>query len=152
MEGDDEILLDDMEDTLDQLDTAVEGEKEEAAAAAAAADPLDALLKHHPECILEYAEAIATKIPITEAVAGGNDPNHMSAPFLTQYEKTMILGKRANQLSQNARPYIVVPEHVSNVLEIARMELDQKKLPFLVKRSMPNGSFEYWRLSDLILL
>lgn len=149
MDGEDEIILDDMEDTLDQLDTVVEGEKEDAGGGAAA---LDALLKHHPECILEYAEAIATKIPITEAVAGGNDPNHMSAPFLTQYEKTMILGKRANQLSQNARPYIVVPEHVSNVLEIARMELDQKKLPFLVKRSMPNGSFEYWRLSDLILL
>ncbi len=111
-----------------------------------------ALLKHHPECILDYQEAVAAKIPLTEAFPENEDPNHKSAPFLTQYEKTLIIGKRANQLSQGAMPYITVPEHVSNVGEIARMELEQKRLPYIIKRPMPDSTFEYWRLSDLIIL
>jgi hypothetical protein len=45
-----------------------------------------------------------------------------------------------------------VPEYMSNVLEIAHLELEQRRLPFIVKRPMPDGSFEYWRLSDLIVI
>lgn len=115
-------------------------------------DPLSALLKHHPECVIDYAETVAPKLPLTQATPEDLDTNHKSVPFLTQYEKTMILGKRANQLSQNARPYIVVSDHISNVMEIARMELEQKRLPFILKRPMPDGTFEYWRLSDLMIL
>jgi hypothetical protein len=44
-----------------------------------------------------------------------------------------------------------VPEHVTAVLEIARLELEQRRLPFIVKRPMPDGSFEYWRLNDLAI-
>ena len=72
--------------------------------------------------------------------------------FLTQFEKTKILGFRMNQLSQGARPFITVPAHVSDVREIARMELEQKRLPIIIKRPMPDGTFEYWRLQDLLQL
>lgn len=115
-------------------------------------DPYYSLLKHHPECILDFAETIAAKLPLTSVPSFQKDPNHRSPPFLTQYEKTKIIGMRANQLSQGARPYIKVPEHVTSVSEIARMELQQRRLPFIVKRPMPNGSFEYWRISDLLIL
>jgi DNA-directed RNA polymerase subunit K/omega len=47
---------------------------------------------------------------------------------------------------------IPVPDYVKTTLEIARMELEQKRLPFIVKRPMPDGSFEYWRLTDLLVL
>lgn len=126
--------------------------EEETAAPSVEFDPLSSLLKHHPECIVDYAETVASKIPLTQATPDDLDANHRSVPFLTQFEKTLILGKRANQLSQNARPYIVVPEHITNVSQIARMELEQKRLPFILKRSMPDGTFEYWRLSDLLIL
>ena len=63
-----------------------------------------------------------------------------------------IIGLRANQLSQSARPYIDVPEHVTNVWDIARMELDQRRLPFIIRRPMPDGTHEYWRLADLLIL
>ena len=71
---------------------------------------------------------------------------------MTLYEKTKVIGLRANQLSQGAKPYIAVPEHVTDVREIARMELEQKRLPFLVKRPLPNGKYEYWRIADLMIL
>ena len=118
-------------------------------------DPLNTLYKHHPEAILDYKETVIQRLPLkavppfTEAEL---DTNHKSQPFLTQYEKTRILGFRTNQLAQGARPLIPVPDYVKTTLEIARMELEQKRLPFLVKRPMPDGSFEYWRLSDLLIL
>ena len=66
--------------------------------------------------------------------------------------KTKIIGLRANQLSQGARPFISIPEYITDVRDIARLELEQKKLPFIVKRPLPNGTYEYWRLMDLMQL
>lgn len=115
-------------------------------------DPLQCLKKHHPECNLEYAEAVAPKIPLLASPPLQKDPNHRSPPFLTLYERTKVIGFRANQLSQRAKPYITVPEYVTDVSEIARLELEARRLPFLIRRPMPDGSFEYWRLSDLMIL
>ena len=69
---------------------------------------------------------------------------------MTKYEATRIVGFRANQLSQGAQPFINVPEHVSDVREIARLELAAGRLPFILKRPLPDGSYEYWRLQDLL--
>jgi DNA-directed RNA polymerase I, II, and III subunit RPABC2 len=80
------------------------------------------------------------------------DPNHRTYPFLTLYERTKIIGLRANQISRGAVPFITVPPQVTDVKEIARLELEQKRLPFIIKRPLPNGTFEYWRLMDLLLL
>jgi DNA-directed RNA polymerase subunit K/omega len=121
-------------------------------------DPLKNLYKFHPESILDYADSIKPKVPLRAAMPTVSDlkkhldDNHRTQPFLSVFEKTKILGFRANQLAQGARPYIPVPEHVSNVLEIAKLELEQRRLPFIMKRPMPDGSFEYWRLSDLLII
>lgn len=121
-------------------------------------DPLKNLYKYHPESILDYADSIKPKVPLRASLPSVSDlkkhldDNHRSQPFLSVFERTKILGFRANQLAQGARPYIPVPEHVSSVLEIAKLELEQRRLPFILKRPMPDGSFEYWRLSDLLLI
>ena len=117
-------------------------------------DPLESLYKLHPETILDYADTIASKIPLRVAASSENnvDSLHRSQPFLTVYEKTKILGFRANQLAQGAPPYVDVPTHVTNTLDIAKLELEQRRLPFILKRPMPDGSFEYWRLSDLMVI
>ena len=141
-----EDLLEDIE-VVEGLETSGEG-----APAVPKDDPMAALIRHHPECVLEYAESIAPKLPLTSAPPLGKDPNHRSVPFLTQYERTKIIGMRANQLSQGWKPYIVVPEYVTSVSEIARMELEARRLPFIIRRPMPDGSNEVWRLSDLLIL
>ena len=145
-----DIEVGEEEDALDVMEAleGVEGDIEDTNKF----DPLAALKKHHPECVLEYAESIATKIPLTQSPPMGKDPNHKSPPFLTQYERTKVIGFRANQLSQGARPYIAVPDYVTDVGEIARMELAQRRLPFIIRRPLPNGIHEYWRLSDLLIL
>lgn len=115
---------------------------------------LKKLYQQHPECILDYVENIIPKIPVKFAPPGGEnvDVNHRTYPFITLYEKTKIIGLRANQISQGAKPFITVPEHITDVKDIARLELEQKRLPFIIKRPLPNGKFEYWRLVDLMIL
>jgi DNA-directed RNA polymerase I, II, and III subunit RPABC2 len=107
----------------------------------------------HPECIIDYMETIYPKLILKEVPTIDVDENHTTYPFLTVFEKTKILGFRTNQLSQGARPYLLaVPEDITDVKEIARLELYQKKLPYILKRPLPDGTYEYWRLSDLMIL
>jgi len=115
-------------------------------------DPLEVLYKHHPETILDYAEAIEPLIQLEEVPSSGGDKHHTSQPFLSLYEKTKILSFRSNQLAQGARPYVTIPEFMTNVLEIAKLELAQRRLPYIIKRPMPDRTFEYWRLSDLMII
>ena len=116
------------------------------------------LYQAHPECSLDYIENVVPKLQLEVIPAGPRaegisvDANHKSYPFLTKYEITKIIGHRANELSQGGRAYINVPAHISDLKEIARMELDQRRLPYIVKRPMPNGKYEYWRLTDLMIL
>jgi DNA-directed RNA polymerase I, II, and III subunit RPABC2 len=155
MADDDDIGADMMDDMGDVADGFAVLEDDAAVAAADDAtrdNPLASLLRHHPECIVDYAETIAPKIPLIASPPLNKDPNHRSVPFLTQYERTHVLGKRANMLSQGARPYIAVPEYITDVGEIAKLELAQRRLPFIIRRTMPNGEHEYWRLSDLLIL
>jgi DNA-directed RNA polymerase I, II, and III subunit RPABC2 len=115
---------------------------------------LKRLYQQHPECNLDYIEQVIPKVSLQFAPPGGDkaDTNHRTYPFLTNYEKTKIIGLRANQLSKGSVPFVSVPKHITDVRDIARLELEQKRLPFIVKRPMPNGQFEYWRLADLLIL
>ena len=116
------------------------------------------LTKFHPEIRVDTLESVTSNSvlmsvpPSFKNRDGQVDGKHRSVPFLLQYERTRILGFRTNQLSQGAQPYIQVPEHVTNVREIAKLELEARRLPIILKRPMPDGSFEYWRLSDLLIL
>jgi DNA-directed RNA polymerase subunit K/omega len=127
-----------------EIDDVIGDEEGDSTAGSNTRPELKKLYSQHPELIIDYVESVIPKIT--------PKGQHKTYPFLTIYEKTKIIGLRSNQLSQGAKPYIVVPEHVSSVREIARMELEQKRLPFIVKRPLPNGNYEYWRLADLMIL
>lgn len=85
------------------------------------------------------------------------DPLHRTIPVLTKYEKTRILGIRTKQLNNGAEPYItskvnVTSEKVIDGYPIALRELEEKKLPFIIRRPLPSGGMEYWYLQDLEIL
>lgn len=115
---------------------------------------LKRLYQQHPECIMDYIEQVIPKIQLQFVPPGGanTDTNHRTYPFLTNFEKTKIIGLRANQISKGSMPFVSVPKHITDVRDIARLELEQKRIPFIVKRPLPNGTFEYWRLCDLLIL
>jgi len=115
---------------------------------------LKRLYQQHPECSLDYIEQVLPKVPLQYVPPGGDkaDSNHRTYPFLTNFEKTKIIGLRANQISKGSVAFIAVPKHITDVRDIARLELEQKRLPYIIKRPLPNGQFEYWRLADLMII
>lgn len=77
------------------------------------------------------------------------DPLHKTLPFITKYEKSRILGERATQLNAGAKTMIEVEPDMIDGYIIALKEFEQKKIPFIIKRPLPNGAVEYWKLEDL---
>jgi DNA-directed RNA polymerase subunit K/omega len=108
------------------------------------------IVNNHPECALQnYDEILA----MTKVVRDKNniiiDDLHRTIPHLTKYERARILGQRAKQIETGATPFIKVPENVIDGYLIAQMELEQGRIPFIIRRPLPNGGSEYWKISDL---
>ena len=76
--------------------------------------------------------------------------NYITQPYLTKYEKTKIISERAQQIANGGIPLIENPNVYNTVYEIAIEELNQKKIPFIIKRPVSNG-YEYWKIEDFII-
>ena len=107
------------------------------------------ILNFHPENKLHNYDEILTMSRVFRNQDGSLDDLHKTVPFLTKFEKTRILGQRAKQINAGAQPFINVPEGIIDGYLVAKMELEQKKIPFIIKRPLPNGGSEYWKLGDL---
>ncbi|KZT30862.1 putative DNA-directed RNA polymerase subunit [Neolentinus lepideus HHB14362 ss-1] len=73
----------------------------------------------------------------------------VTTPYLTKYERARILGTRALQISMNA-PVLVPLDGETDALQIAIKELAARKIPLVIRRYLPDGSFEDWSVSELI--
>ena len=69
--------------------------------------------------------------------------------FLTKYEKVRIIGTRAEQLENGALPVIDIGNMTSSIL-IAEKELEERKLPMIVIRNMPNGEKRRISISEFV--
>ena len=105
---------------------------------------------YHPELKTHnYDEIINMSITTRDETGTIIDPLHRTIPFITKYEKTKILGERAKQLNSGASPMIDVDKSIIDGYIIALKEYEEKKIPFIIKRPLPNGGCEYWKLEDL---
>ena len=107
----------------------------------------------HPEMI----ERNETEIELLSTVVRNSsgviiDQLHKSIPFITKYEKARIIGERARQINAGAVPFVNVDPLVIDGYLIALDEFEQKKIPFIIKRPLPSGNCEYWRISDLDII
>jgi len=111
------------------------------------------IANYHPELIIhnyDEVEALSTIVRDERGVI--IDPLHRTLPFLSKYERTRILGERAKQINDGAKPFVDCDESVIDGYLIALKELDEKKLPFIIRRPLSNGASEYWKLRDLEFL
>lgn len=108
------------------------------------------LLNFHPETrAVNFDEVKSLCTVIRDSDGDIVDNFHTTIPILTKYEKARILGLRAKQLNSNIRPMIPIPDYVIDSYRIAEMELEANAIPFIVKRPLPDGRSEYWRVQDL---
>jgi DNA-directed RNA polymerase I, II, and III subunit RPABC2 len=109
--------------------------------------------EYHPELVAHNTEEIeALSTVIRDSTGLIIDPFHKTTPILSRYEKARILGERAKQLNCGAQPFIEVDETMIDGYLIALKELEEKKIPFIIQRPLPNGGCEYWSLRDLEIL
>lgn len=73
-----------------------------------------------------------------------------TTPYMTKYERARVLGTRALQISLNA-PVLVDIEGETDPLQIAMKELAQRKIPLVIRRYLPDGSYEDWGCDELII-
>ena len=107
----------------------------------------------HPEASAHNYEEVLTLSKIIKTENGAIiDPLHRTLPILSKYEKTRIIGQRAKQLEVGAKPFIDVPDGINRGITIAEMELKAKKIPFIIRRPLPNNGFEYWKVEDLEII
>ena len=111
------------------------------------------ILDTHPECLQHnYDEITSLSRIVRDKDNIIIDPLHKTIPFLTKYERARILGQRAKQIESGAKPLVKVPENIIDGYIIAELELSEKKIPFVIKRPLPDGSCEYWNIKDLELI
>ena len=77
-----------------------------------------------------------------EVETTGKGKIQMGPPTLTRFEKARIMGARALQLSMGAPPFIEIPENARTSLDIAMEELEQRVIPIIIRRSLPNGDYQ----------
>lgn len=145
VEGDDEMMDDDEEE--EEEDEGIRHQK--------LTRPMKQKLidQYYPELHYRNVKEIEKFLMVTRDDHGNiTDENHRTTPILTKFERTRILGERAKQLQQGAKPFIQGMDEVVDSYVIAEEELRLKALPFIVERPLPSGNCEYWHLADLEIL
>lgn len=109
------------------------------------------LENEHPEIqSINSDEIYALTKVVYDSYGNISDPLHKTLPFITKYEKARIIGARAEQLDRGSLPFIETKE--INGRTIANKEFDNKKIPFIIARPLPNKQVEYWNIADLEVL
>ena len=76
-------------------------------------------------------------------ITGKGDQIVTGPPTLTRFERARIMGARALQLSLGAPVFIEIPKNATSSLEIAMEELKRRVIPIVIRRTLPNGDYQY---------
>ncbi|XP_029170466.1 DNA-directed RNA polymerases I, II, and III subunit RPABC2 isoform X1 [Nylanderia fulva] len=86
-----------------------------------------------------------------EATAGVQKSKRITTRYMTKYERARVLGTRALQIAMCA-PVMVELEGETDPLQIAMKELKQRKIPIIIRRYLPDNSYEDWGIDELIII
>lgn len=114
------------------------------------------IYSEHPELQFVNVDEIEALCNIVRDAKGNIiDPLHTTLPFITKYEKAAVIGKRATQINEISDDKFIFTEIDPTLIDgglIALKEFDEKNIPFIIQRPLPNGAMEYWRLRDLEII
>ncbi|OAL05964.1 RNA polymerase Rpb6 [Phaeosphaeriaceae sp. SRC1lsM3a] len=102
----------------------------------------------------DASAAAASKDKVKNTVENEKDrrvdnDKRTTTPYMTKYERARVLGTRALQISGNA-PVLIDVEGMTDPLQIAAKELQEKKIPLVVRRYLPDGYYEDWTCEELL--
>ncbi len=96
------------------------------------------------------------KVPFDDCVKifGSLDNKKISKMIMTKYEFNLIISQRTVQLSQGHPPFVNIDKNIKSNMDLRKValeELKQGKIPFIIKRPLPNDKYEFVRIRDLDL-
>eukprot|EP00796_Vickermania_ingenoplastis_P011091 gene11092-7719_t len=100
------------------------------------------------------ADELTAEVILSGNVNGARQPtarlpgDRVTVPTLTKYERARLLGTRALQISMNA-PILVAVEGETDPLTIAQKELRERRIPLIIRRVLPDNTYEDWRIDEL---
>lgn len=152
-EEEEEVIDEDDEDYYDEESEEEDDDDDEDLQKLEGYTEKNVLVDYHPEVVQISEEELQTLSNVVKDKNGNIiDPLHKTIPILTKYEKAKIIGIRAQQINSGAEPFIPVDSNMIDGLTIANEELMKRKIPFIIRRPMPNGASEYWNINDLEIL
>lgn len=69
---------------------------------------------------------------------------------LTKYERARVLGIRALQIGKGAQPMVHI-DGLTDAMDIAKRELSRHKIPIVIRRKYPDGSYIDIKVSEMII-
>ncbi|GMI52670.1 hypothetical protein ScalyP_jg3515 [Parmales sp. scaly parma] len=77
--------------------------------------------------------------------------DRITTKFLTKYERARVLGTRALQISMNAPVCVELAPGETDPLKISMKELQEQKIPIIIRRYLPSGAHEDWAVNELTI-
>lgn len=85
-----------------------------------------------------------------EMLANYSPENNLTLPVMTRFERAKLLGLRTEQLARGSDPCVPLEDPLRwTPSDVAQMELYAKTIPYIIARSLPDGSREIWNVRDL---
>ena len=97
-----------------------------------------------------------TKQPFDECgkILSGLDKPKVSKLIMTKYEFNGIISLRTTQIALGAIPFVEINDDIKSNMDLRKIaieELKQNKIPYIIKRPLPNNKYEFVRVKDLNL-
>lgn len=74
----------------------------------------------------------------------------VTSPRMTKFERTQLIGMRMEQLARGAPTTAVDVPAGASIRDVVLLELQQRTMPLLVSRTLPNGTVETFRVADFV--
>ena len=96
----------------------------------------------------EIGESVLEKMP-EKVVTVESNFQEFNNVYMSPFEKARILAFRAYQIA-NEKPIFVDPGNLTDPLAIAKLELQQRKIPIVIQRKLPDGTYKLVDVNTLL--
>jgi len=107
------------------------------------------------QCLAIHSEVVPVE---RQTIVDTSKEDRVTEPYFTKYEYTSLVGSRAQQLADGARPLIslegILTSDPAFVFNVAQREVEEGVLPFIIHRRLPAvegqpPKSEFWSVSEL---
>lgn len=99
------------------------------------------------DCLYQFDDLVDERDTERQPVQIPND-QRTTDPQMTHYERIRLLGIRTKQISMGAKVMVKYDGQLG-ATELAKYELNNKTTPLVIKRPLPDNTFELWKVSEL---